>query len=87
MPSLVSHECAPHPTQPTSTDWRGVPAIRKEMNKAIIDPSLFGCCEESLQVSDVAVYPSITDKTKEVKTTILTLDLVKGCQQLRLSEK
>ena len=67
---------------PTSTDGRGVPAIREEMNKSIGYSSLLSCCQESLQVSNVTVYASITDQTQEVKTAILTLDFVKGNHQL-----
>lgn len=52
------------------------------MDEGVADPSLLGCREEGLQVIDVAMDSSITDKTKEVKTTILTLYLVKGSHQL-----
>lgn len=70
------------PNPPTSADWRGVSAVREEMDKGVADPSLLGCREEGLQVSNVAMHPAITDKTKEVETTVLTLHLLKGSHQL-----
>lgn len=68
---------------PTSTDWWGIPAIREEVDVCVWYPGLFGCCQQSLEMCDVAMHSSIADQPQKVKSTTLTLDFVKSSNQLR----